>query len=72
MSDSILPVLELKRPITKQELADWGGWTLRYIDKEVHNGNLKKRFAGRGSRFMPSDVQDWLDRRASKVTEVTK
>jgi hypothetical protein len=69
MAEKAIPVLELKRPVTNQELAERGGWTPRYIDLEVARGRLKKRCSGRASRFLPCDIQEWLDRRASEVAK---
>jgi len=63
--DANLPLLELKRTVTKHELAAWTGFSIRFIDKEVKDGRLRKLFSGVGSRFTPQDVQDWMDSHAS-------
>jgi hypothetical protein len=63
--DANFPLLESKRPITKHELAAWTGFSIRFIDKEVKVGRLRKLFSGVGSRFTPQDVQDWMDSHAS-------
>jgi hypothetical protein len=65
MADFCIPVLEAKRPITKAELAAWGGWTTRYLDMEIAKGRLVKTWSGKATRFMPDDIRDWIERRKS-------
>jgi predicted DNA-binding transcriptional regulator AlpA len=64
--DSVpVDLLAVRRPITKKELAEWTGFTERFIDQEVLEGNLRKRFSGRASRFMADDIREWFNRRSS-------
>ena len=64
-----IPLLDLKRPVTKAELVQWTGFTPRYIDQEVKKKHLRKLFSGKGARFMPADVKRWLDSKASDAKE---
>jgi excisionase family DNA binding protein len=66
MAETCIPVLEAKRPLTKQEVADWGGWTLRYIDMEIAKGRLVKTMSGKAVRLMAEDVRAWINNRKSK------
>jgi hypothetical protein len=70
MTDTCIPLLELKRPIKKEELAAWGGWTPRYIDMEIAKGRLVKTMSGKAVRLMAEDIRDWIQRR--KSSEVSK
>jgi hypothetical protein len=65
MADTCIPVLELKRPVTKAELAAWGRWTVRFLDAEISKGRLKKCWSGKATRLMPDDIRDWIELRKS-------
>jgi hypothetical protein len=62
--------IELNRPLTKRELADWLTVSPRYIEGEVSRGALRmRRLSPRAVRFLPADVQEWLDGKATVVVE---
>jgi hypothetical protein len=66
MTETSIPLLELKRPIKKEEVAAWGGWTTRYIDMEIRKGRLVKTMSGKAVRLMAEDVRAWINNRKSK------
>jgi hypothetical protein len=60
----------LDGPLTKRELAEWLKVSPRYIEGEVGRGALRmRRLSSRAVRFLPADVQEWLDGKATIVAE---
>jgi predicted DNA-binding transcriptional regulator AlpA len=58
------------KPLTKPELAEWVGLTTRFIEGEVKKGNLRAVIIGRRTvRFLPSDINSWLNTRPSTRAE---
>lgn len=61
--NDILSVKEpMHGPMTYVQLAAWSGYSIRYLRMQVLSGKLKKRFNHKSTRFMPSDVQEWMDK----------
>jgi hypothetical protein len=58
----------LIRPLTKKELSDWLNCSERFLELEVNAGRLKKVTLGANRvRFLPRDVNDWLEAGGSTV-----
>ena len=70
---NITPTLDprfppLIRPLTKKELSDWLNCSERFLELEVNAGRLKKVTLGVNRvRFLPRDVNDWLEAGGSTV-----
>ena len=57
---------QLRRPFSKPELADFASVSTRLIEEEVKLGRLRAIIIGnRTVRFLPEDVDAWLNRRPS-------
>ena len=53
-------------PWTKKELCQWANCTPRFIEVEVQRGNLRAvRLGNKFVRFLPSDIESWLNSRAT-------
>jgi excisionase family DNA binding protein len=60
----------LDKPFTKRELAELMRVSPRYIEGEVSRGALRmRRLSPRAVRFMPSDVEAWLNSKATTPVE---
>jgi excisionase family DNA binding protein len=52
----------LIKPLTKKELSDWLNCSERFLELEVNAGRLRKVTMGVNRvRFLPRDVNDWLE-----------
>lgn len=59
------------KPLTKVELATVLDTSVRFIEQEVKAGNLRGiRLSNRSMRFMPRDIQAWLDSKATQEVKV--
>ena len=55
------------KPLTKKELAEWGGVSTRFIEVEVKEGRLRCVYLGsRTVRFLPADINTWLNTRRAR------
>ncbi len=60
----------LSKPLTKRELAEWLGVSPRYLEAEVSRGALRmRRLSARAVRFLPGDVEAWLNAKATIPVE---
>jgi excisionase family DNA binding protein len=58
----------LIRPLSKKELADWLQCSERFLELEVSAGRLRKVTLGVNRvRFLPRDVNQWLEAGGSTV-----
>ena len=64
-----ISLFDLKRPISKEELAEWMGVTTRFVDQQVERGYLRKRHTGKAACFLAEDIREWFDRRGSDAKE---
>jgi hypothetical protein len=72
MNNSV-STLDINRPLfTYKTLSDWTGYSVRHLQGEVEKGRLKKRFEHTATRFLPSDVKEWLDKGCSMPAEAGK
>jgi excisionase family DNA binding protein len=63
------PFPPLIRPLTKKELAEFLVCSERFIETEVVAGRLRKIILGTNRvRFLPKDVNAWLEKGASLPT----
>jgi excisionase family DNA binding protein len=68
----ITPILDprfppLIKPLSKKELAEWLGCSERFLEVEVKAGRLRKVILGANRvRFLPRDVNAWLEKGSSK------
>lgn len=57
----------LIKPLLKKELAEWLGCSERFLETEVKAGRLRKVILGANRvRFLPRDVNAWLEKGGSK------
>ena len=66
-TDRTEPVTSLgARPVTKKELSQWANCSPRFIEIEVAHGRLRAvRLGNRFVRFLPRDIERWLDSKAT-------
>jgi excisionase family DNA binding protein len=58
------------RPFTKDQLAEWMSVTPRFVEMEVKRGALRAIILGRRTvRFLPKDVNTWLNTRPTTESE---
>jgi excisionase family DNA binding protein len=61
---------QLRRPLTKQELASFLCISERFIELEVNRGRLRAvRFSNRLLRFRPIDVHRWMESSLTAAAE---
>ena len=59
-----------RKPYTKLELSEHATISVRSIEEEVNKGHLRAVYiCNRTVRFLPEDVDAWLNRRASIAAE---
>lgn len=58
--------VSMNRLKTREELADYLHCDVRTIDREVKRGRLKRVFVGRGVRFTPEDINEYVSCRGDK------
>jgi hypothetical protein len=57
---TLLPTLT--RPVSKTELSTWLDVSERFLELEVRAGRLRAlKLGARALRFLPNDVQAWLE-----------
>jgi hypothetical protein len=62
--------LGIARPLSKTELATFLDVSQRFLEGEVKEGRLRGiRLSNRAMRFLPRDVQSWLDAKATTEVE---
>ena len=62
--------IAIARPLSKTELGAFLDVSERFLETEVKEGRLRAiRLSNRSVRFLPKDVQAWLDRMATHPAE---
>jgi hypothetical protein len=65
------PHLAIPRPMCKTELAAFLDVSERFLEKEVSLGRLRAiKLSTRALRFMPKDVEFWLNSKATEGASV--
>lgn len=56
-------------PWTKKELCQWANCSLRFLEVEVNEGQLRAvKLGNKFVRFLPRDIERWVNSRATVAT----